>query len=63
MLPKEAIEEFKKIHRNVFGEEISESDATRRAHKFMDFYNAVLDEPPSTFVEDTIKYEQRRENN
>jgi len=41
MLPKEAIEEFKKIYKKVFHKELSETEATRLANYVLDFYKAV----------------------
>ena len=41
MLPKEAIEEFKKIYKKVFHKELSEVEAARLANYVLDFYKAV----------------------
>jgi len=41
MLPQEAIQEFKKIYREVFHEELTDAEATRRANNLLDFYKAV----------------------
>ena len=41
MLPKEAIEEFKKLYKKHFGEEISDEEASRRANNLVDLYKAV----------------------
>jgi hypothetical protein len=42
MLPKEGIEEFKKLYKKSFGKELNDVEATRRANNLVAFYRAVL---------------------
>jgi len=41
MLPKEAIEEFKKLYTKNYGIELSDEEATRRANNLVALYAAV----------------------
>jgi len=41
MIPKEAVEEFKKLYFKNYGIELSEEEATRRANNFVGLYEAV----------------------
>jgi len=41
MLPKEAIEEYKKIYKKEFGVELSNEDASFRANNLVNLYRAV----------------------
>jgi len=41
MLPKKAIEEFKRIYKKNYGVELSDEDATRRANNLVNLYKAV----------------------
>ena len=41
MLPKEAIEEYKKIYAKNYGVELSDEEATRRANNLVGLYGAV----------------------
>ena len=41
MLPKEAIEEFKKLYAKNYGTELSDEEATRRANNLVALYGAV----------------------
>jgi hypothetical protein len=43
MLPPEAIQEFKQIYRNKFGEELSDAEATRRANRLVNLYGAIFE--------------------
>ena len=43
MLPKEAIIEFKKIYLKVYGVQIDDVEAERRANNLVGFYAAVYD--------------------
>jgi len=45
MLPKEAIEEFKKLYKDRFGVELSDEEASRRANNLVNLYKAVYSEP------------------
>ena len=41
MLPPEAIQEFKTLYQNRFGELLSDAEAERIAEKFLSLYSAV----------------------
>ncbi len=41
MLPKEAIEEYKKLYAKNYGVELSDEEATRRANNLVALYMAV----------------------
>ena len=41
MLPDKAIKEFKEIYREVFHEELSDTEAAEKANYIFDFYKAV----------------------
>ena len=41
MLPKEAVDEYKKIYKNAYSVELTEAEATEMANDLLDFYNAV----------------------
>lgn len=41
MLPKEAIEEFKRIYAKIYKIELSDEEATRRANNLVALYTAV----------------------
>ena len=43
MLPKEAIEQFKKLYAKNYGIEISDEEAIRRANNLVAVYRAVYD--------------------
>jgi hypothetical protein len=43
MLPREAIIEFKKIYLKVYGVELDDAEAERRANNLVGFYAAVYD--------------------
>lgn len=42
MLPKEAIEEFKKIYKKRFGVSLTDAEASFRANNFVNMYSVVL---------------------
>jgi hypothetical protein len=46
MLPPEAIQEFKTLYQNHFGELLSDEEASQKAEKFLALYRAVYS--PST---------------
>ena len=52
MLPKEAIEEFKKLYAKNYGIELSDEEATRRAENFVGLYEAVYGDDPRLFKND-----------
>ena len=41
MIPKEAVEEFKKIYKKNFGVNLSDKEALRRATNLLNLYKAV----------------------
>jgi hypothetical protein len=41
MLPKKAIEEFKKIYKKSYGVELSDEDAADKANRLVNLYKAV----------------------
>ncbi len=41
MLPREAVEEFKKIYRERFGKEISDKGALEKAYRLFGLYKAI----------------------
>lgn len=41
MIPKEAVEEFKKIYKKEFGVDLSNKEALRRATNLLNLYRAV----------------------
>lgn len=41
MLPQKAIQEFKIIYLKIFGVELSDEEATKKANNFVDLYKAV----------------------
>ena len=46
MLPKQAIEEFKRLYKKRYGKELDDEEAKRRANNLIDFYRAVLKPAP-----------------
>jgi hypothetical protein len=52
MLPSEAIIEFKKIYVKVYGVELSDADAERRANNLVGFYAAVYGGNPCVAAEE-----------
>ncbi|MGD0576640.1 MAG: hypothetical protein ABSA74_01015 [Candidatus Staskawiczbacteria bacterium] len=49
MLPKKAIDEFKKLYLKNYGIELSDKEATRRAENFVGLYDAVYGDDPRLF--------------
>ena len=41
MLPKKAVEEFKKIYKKSYGVELSDEEATDKANRLVNLYKAV----------------------
>ena len=50
MLPKEAIEEFKKLYAKNYGVKLSDEEASRRANNFVGLYEAVYGDDPRLFT-------------
>ena len=63
MLPKEAITEFKDLYLAKFGEDLSYSEAARKAEKFMDLYRAGLGPQKPHQSKENVIYEPRNESN
>jgi len=62
MLPKKAIEEFKKIYKKYYGIELPDQEAAFRANNLVNLYKAVYSDPPFGRVEIKKKenYEAQR---
>ena len=56
MLPKEAIEEFKRLYKERFKVDLSDEEASRRANNLVNLYEAVCGDSLGT----TIKYESEQ---
>lgn len=57
MLPKEAIQEFKKLYQARFGVELGDEEAIRRANNLVNLYKFVYSEPsPGPIPEDAQQY-------
>ena len=59
MLPKQAIEEYKKLYENRFGVLLSDAEASFRANNLVNLYKAVLGPEhhgATKKVEDTGRY-------
>jgi len=52
MLPKIAIEEFKKLYLKNYGIQLSDEEAIRRAENFVGLYGAVYGDDPRLFKND-----------
>lgn len=59
MLPKKAVDEFKRIYRKRFGVELNDVEASRRANNFVNLYKAVYGK--STFGKIQNKEVENRE--
>jgi len=62
MLPKEAIEEFKTIYKEVFDEELSDPEALRRATRLFELYKAILSYSSTGSKEKVNNYGPRSKN-
>lgn len=58
MLPKEAIEEFKKLYKERYGIELSDEEASYRANNLVNLYKAVYDE--SSFGRIKVEEKEKR---
>ena len=45
-LSKKAVEEYKRIYRKCFGEELKDREAYESARKLLELFKAVYDSPP-----------------
>ncbi len=52
MLPKKAIEEFKKIYKKSYGVELSDEEATDKANRLVNLYKAVYSDDKWTLPKD-----------
>lgn len=50
MLPKEAIEEYKKLYAKHFGVVLSDAEASFRANNLVNLYKAVYSKPSSSII-------------
>jgi len=60
MLPKKAIEEFKKIYKKHYGVELPDQEAAFRANNLVNLYKAVYSDPPFGRVDKKENYEAQR---
>ncbi len=65
MLPKEAIEEFKKLYLARFGVELDDNEASRRANNLVNLFKFVYDEPAFGPMDTKAnpQYENKNEEN
>ena len=52
MLPKKAIEEFKKIYKKSYGIELSDEETTDKANRLVNLYKAVYSDDKWTLPKD-----------
>ena len=52
MLPKKAIEEFKKIYKKSYGVELSNEEAAHKANRLVNLYKAVYSDEKWTLPKD-----------
>jgi len=62
MLPKEAIQEFKKIYAKIYGIELTDEEASRRANNLVALYTAVYTNPPFGRVKNDKNKKSESEN-
>lgn len=62
MLPPEAIQEFKKIYKAEFNEEISDTEATVKANRLIDLYSAMFESLANAPKEEVNQNETRSIN-
>jgi len=51
MLPKEAVEEFKKLYLKRFGIRLTDAEASFRANNLINLYTAVYGEPDTGLIQ------------
>ena len=51
MLPKEAIEEFKKLYLRKYGIRLTDAEASFRANNLFSLYEAVYGEPDTSLIQ------------
>lgn len=59
MLPKEAIEEFKKLYFKNYGIELTDEEATYRANNLVALYSAVYGDNSSGLVNDNKNFDKK----
>ena len=59
MLPREAIIEFKKIYANVYGVQIDDVEAERRANNLVGFYSEVYGGNPRVAAVEKNNHDER----
>ena len=52
MLPKKAVEEFKKIYKKSYGVELSDEEAADKANRLVNLYKAVYSDEEWTLPKD-----------
>jgi hypothetical protein len=62
MLPKDAIQEFQTIYAKMYGKQIDDAEASRRAGKLLELYKAVLIDSPPRCNEVVKNHEQRNQS-
>jgi len=63
MLPKEAIDEYKKLYLARFKIELNDDEASRRANNLVNLYKFVYAEPISGPIKSSEQEQKRNENN
>ncbi|MEK7144750.1 MAG: hypothetical protein AAB794_02755 [Patescibacteria group bacterium] len=59
MLPPQALQEFKQIYRKVFGEELNDAEAERRANRLLNLYGVIFEHMTSIPNEKVKEHELR----
>ena len=59
MLPPQALQEFKQIYREVFGEELDDAQAERRATRLLNLYGVIFEHLTTTPNEKVKNHELR----
>lgn len=60
MLPKKAIEEFKKIYKKSYGVELSDEAATDKANRLVNLYKAVYSDEKWTLPNNINEYKKEK---
>jgi hypothetical protein len=61
MLPKEAIEEFKKIYKQKFKKDLSNIEALRRANNLLNLYKTIYGPPTLGEIWRNSKYQKNKD--
>jgi hypothetical protein len=62
MLPKEAIQEFKRIYAKIYKVDLTDEEAARRANNLIALYKAVYGNPQLGRIEDNKEYSDTDKN-